>query len=147
MDIISPILDGAAQAAEAVSAAAASIIRAISPGSGSFGDNPDGGLGMAISGAAGVATALLVALVVSVYLRTSYRSTRDILTHGLAAALVFGLIAFAVYDMRHAALAYLGLNAPATVVEFGTDLPETGLVGPRISQSTQPAFPNGRRGI
>ena len=138
MDIISRILDGAAEAA-------ATVIRAIGPGS--LSENADGGLGMAISALAGVAAALLVALVVSIYLRASYRSTRDIVMHGLAAALVFGLIVFAAYDMRHAALAYLGLNAPATVVEFGTDLPETGLIGPRISQSIPSPLPTGRRGI
>ncbi|THD65459.1 MAG: hypothetical protein E7813_14890 [Bradyrhizobium sp.] len=70
---------------------------------------PDGWSGMAISGLAGAAAALAVAVLLTVYFRTGYRSTRDILRHGLAAALVLGLLAFAAYDMRHAALAYLGI--------------------------------------
>jgi hypothetical protein len=88
----------------------------LSPGSlspGSWGvvadDSPDGGLGVVMSGLAGTAAALAVALLLTVYFR-NYRSGRDMIRHGLAAAAVLGLLAFAAYDMRHAALHYLGID-------------------------------------
>lgn len=130
MNMLSPILDGAAEAAEAVGSLLVSPLKAVGPGAGWLNDAADGGLGIAISGLAGVASALLVAILISVYLRTGYRSTRDVVIHGLAAVLALGLIAFATYDLRHDALAYLGLNASPTV--HGTDLPTTGLLGGRI---------------
>jgi high-affinity Fe2+/Pb2+ permease len=74
------------------------------------GDGPDGGLGLVMSGLAGVAAALAVALVLAVYFRTGYRSARDVVRHALAATAVLGLLAFVAYDVGHAALAYLGIN-------------------------------------
>ena len=74
------------------------------------GDGPDGGLGVLMSGLAGVAAALAVALLLAVYFRSGYRTARDMIRHGLAAAAVLGLLAFAAYDMRHAAQDYLGIN-------------------------------------
>jgi hypothetical protein len=74
------------------------------------GDGPDSGLGVLMSGLAGVAAALAVALLLAVYFRSGYRSARDMIRHGLAAAAVLGLLAFAAYDMRHAAQDYLGVN-------------------------------------
>jgi len=76
-----------------------------------------------MSGLAGIAAALAVAIILTVYFRSRYRSLRDILRHGLAAALVLGLLAFVAYDMRHAALAYLGINATGPAVEFEIRLP------------------------
>jgi hypothetical protein len=81
-------------------------------------DSPDGGPGLVMSGLAGVAAALAVALVLAVYFRTGYRSARDILRHGLAATAVLGLLAFAAYDVGHAALAYLGINPAKPEVEI-----------------------------
>jgi hypothetical protein len=76
-----------------------------------FAENgPDDGLGVLISGLAGMAAALGVALLLTVYFRR-YRSARDMVRHGLAAAAVLGLLAFAVYDMRPAAPDYLGIGA------------------------------------
>jgi hypothetical protein len=74
------------------------------------GDNPDGTLGLLMSGLAGVAAALAVAIMLAVYFRSGYRTGRDMVRHGLAAAAVLGLLAFVAYDMRHAALDYLGIN-------------------------------------
>jgi hypothetical protein len=84
----------------------------LNPGSWSlFADNgPDDGPGVMVSGLAGMAAALGVALLLTVYFRR-YRSGRDMIRHGLAAAAVLGLLAFAVYDMRPAALDYLGVGA------------------------------------
>ena len=47
--------------------------------------------------------------------------------HGLAARLVVGLVAFVVYDVRHAALAYLGINPTKPAVEFEIRLPKAAL--------------------
>ena len=87
-------------------------------------DSPDGWFGMAMSGLAGAAAALAVAIVLTVYFRTGYRSARDIVRHGLAVAAVLGLLAFVAYDMRHAALAYLGINSAKPAVEFEIRLPK-----------------------
>lgn len=88
-------------------------------------DNPDGVIGMLMSGLSGVAAALAVAIVLTVYFRTGYRSARDVLKHGLAAAAVLALLAFVAYDMRHAAQAYLGINPTKPAVEFEIRLPMT----------------------
>jgi len=88
----------------------ASFLKMIADGSGIAGDGPDGGLGLVMSGLAGVAAALAVALVLALYFRTGYRSARDIVRHGLAATAVLGLLAFVAYDVGHAALAFLGIN-------------------------------------
>jgi hypothetical protein len=74
-------------------------------------DSPDGWIDMVMSGLAGVAAALTMAILVTVYFRTGYRSARDIVRHGLAAAGLLGLAAFVAYDLSQAALAYLGINA------------------------------------
>jgi hypothetical protein len=88
-------------------------------------DSPDGWQGMLMSGLSGIAAALAVAIMLTVYFRTGYRSARDIVRHGLAAAAVLGLLAFVASDMRHAALAYLGINASKPAVEFEIRLPKT----------------------
>ena len=125
MNITSPILKGAADAAALPGDSVTSFLKMIADYTGLFADDsPDGVLGMLMSGLAGVATALAVAIVLTVYLRSRYRSGRDIVRHGLAAALVLGLIAFVAYDMRHAALAYLGINPAKPAVEFEIRLPK-----------------------
>jgi len=89
-----------------------SFLKMVADGTGLFGnDGPDGGLGLLMSGLAGIAAALAMAIILTVYFRSGYRSLRDIVRHGVAAIVVFGLLAFVAYDMRHAALAYLGINA------------------------------------
>jgi hypothetical protein len=87
----------------------------------------DGGLGLVMSALAGVAAALAVAIALSIYFRSGHRSARDLIKHGLAATLVLALIAFVVYDMRHAALAYLGINPAKPAVEFEIRLPKAAL--------------------
>jgi hypothetical protein len=128
MNITSPILNGAAQAAALLGDSVVSFLKMIGGSFGLFADDgPDGSLGMVMSGLAGVAAALAVAIALSVYFRSGYRSQRDILRHGIATAAVLGLLAFVVYDMRHAALAYLGINASKPAVEFEIRLPKTAL--------------------
>jgi hypothetical protein len=99
----------------------------IGAGTGLFDDSVDGGLGLVMSALSGVAAALAVAIVLSIYFSTGYRSPRDLVKHGLAVTLVLALIAFVVYDMRHAALAYLGINPAKPAVEFEIRLPKAAL--------------------
>ena len=114
MNITSPILTSAANAAELPGNTAASFL-------GAFGS---GGLGIIMSALAGVAAALAVAIMLSIYFRSGYRSRRDLVKHGLAASAVLVLLAFVISDMRNAALAYLGLNPAKPAVEFEIRLPK-----------------------
>jgi hypothetical protein len=124
MNITTPLLKGAAHAAELPGDSVNSFLKAIGDSIGLFADNsPDGSLGLLMSGLSGVATALAVAIVLTVYFRSGYRTARDIVRHGVAAAAVLGLLAFVVSDMRHAALAYLGINPSKPAVEFEIRLP------------------------
>jgi hypothetical protein len=128
MNLTSPILLGAAHAAELPGNSVASLLKMVGDSTGLFTDDgPDGWFGMLMSGLAGVATALAVAIALTVYFRSRYRSRRDIVRHGLAAALVLALLAFVASDMRHAALAYLGINPAKPAVEFEIRLPGTAL--------------------
>lgn len=92
-----------------------------------FTESADGRLGILMSTLSGIAAALAVALAMTVYFRLSYRmiyvTWRDVARHGLAALASFALLAFATYDMRHAALAYLGLNPSKPAVEFEIRMP------------------------
>ncbi len=78
---------------------------------------------------AGAAAALAVAIALTVYFRSGYRTARDVVKHGLAAVVVLGLVAFVAYDMRHAALAYLGINPEKPAVEFEIRMPKARDVG------------------
>ena len=119
MNITSPTLTGIGRAAELPADALTSLLRTIG-----FGDSLDGGLGIIMSALAGIAAALAVAIVLSVYFRGGYRSRRDLFKHGLAASLVLVLLAFVVSDMRTATLAHLGLNPTKPVAEFEIRLPK-----------------------
>jgi hypothetical protein len=79
----------------------------------------DDGTGLLMPALAGIAAAVTIALAVTIYFQTGYRSYRDMIRHGLAAALGLSLLAFITYDMRNAALAYLvKTSAPATEFEL-----------------------------
>ncbi|PSO15288.1 acriflavin resistance protein [Bradyrhizobium sp. MOS003] len=97
-------------------------------------DSADGRLGILMSALSGVAAALAVALAMTVYLRLSYRSWRDVVRHGLATLAALVLFAFAAYDMRHAAAAYLGLNPSKPAVEFEIRMPRETLTTASDSQ-------------
>jgi hypothetical protein len=128
MNLTSPFLKGAVQAAELPGDSVTSFLKTVGDRTGLFADDsPDGLLGMLMSGLSGVAAALAVAIILTVYFRSGYRSIRDIVRHGLAAALVLGLLAFVAYDTRHAALAYLGINPAKPAVEFEIRLPKAAL--------------------
>ena len=127
MNITSPILTGAGPRRRTARRFRDLLAQGFGAGTGWFDDSPDGGLGMVMSALAGVAAALAVAIVLSVYFRSGYRSPRDLVKHGLAASVVLALVAFVVYDMRHAALAYLGINPAKPAVEFEIRLPKAAL--------------------
>jgi len=127
MNITSPILASAARVVELPGESVASLLKIVGFGTGLFDDGPDGGLGMIMSALAGVAAALAVAIVLTIYFRSGYRSRRDLVKHGLAASAVLVLLAFVISDMRHAALAYLGINPAKPAVEFEIRLPKASL--------------------
>jgi hypothetical protein len=127
MNITTPILTSAIHLATMPGYSVSSFLRMIGEGTGLFDDSSGGGLGMVISGLSGVAAALAVAIVLTVYFRGGYRTTRDIVKHGLATLAVLALVAFVAYDMRQAALAYLGINPSKPAVEFEIRLPKAAL--------------------
>jgi hypothetical protein len=98
-------------------------------------DPVDGQLGFWMSALSGVAAALAVALALTVYFRLSYRSWRDVVRHALAVLAAVVLFAFVGYDMRHAALAYLGLNPSRPAVQFEIRMPRQTLTA--VSPDTQ----------
>jgi hypothetical protein len=101
---------------------------------GALTESADGQFGILMSALAGIATALAVALAMTVYFRMRYRTWRDVLRHGLAALAALALFAFAAYDMRHAALAYLGLNPSKPAVEFEIRMPKETLAAASDTQ-------------
>ena len=128
MNLTSPFLKGVARAAELPGDSVTTFLKIVAYDAGlPADDSPDGWLGMLMSGLSGVAAALAVAIMLAVYFRSGYRSARDIVSHGLAAAVVLGLLAFVAYDMRHAALAFLGINPSKPAVEFEIRLPKAPL--------------------
>lgn len=99
-----------------------------------FTESAEGQLGILMSALSGIAAALAVALAMTVYFRLSYRTWRDVARHGLATLAALALFAFAAYDMRHAALAYLGLNPSKPAVEFEIRMPREMLTAVSDSQ-------------
>ena len=67
----------------------------------------DDGTGLLMPALTGVVAAVTVALALAIYFQTGYRSYRDMIRHGLAAAIGLALMAFVIYDMRNAAMAHL----------------------------------------
>jgi hypothetical protein len=134
MNITSPILRGAVNLAEVPGNSVTSLLKMIADYTGLFSqDSSDGVLGVLMSGLAGIAAALAVAIGLTVYFRRHYRSVRDIVRHGLGVSAALGLLAFVAYDMHNAALAYLGINPTKPAVEFEIRLPHAAL--PTIAQT------------
>jgi hypothetical protein len=76
------------------------------------------GSGLLMPALAGVAAAVTAALMLAVYFQTGYRSYRDMIRHGLTAALGLSLLAFVIYDMRNAALAHIAKAQVRPAAEF-----------------------------
>jgi hypothetical protein len=91
---------------------------------GLFHNVSDGGLGLLMSALAGAATAFAIAIVLTVYFHTGYRTARDVIKHGLATMFALALLAFVASDMHKVALAYLGINPAKPSVEFEIRLPK-----------------------
>jgi hypothetical protein len=127
MNITTPLLNGATHLAALPGDSVSSLLKMIGEGIGLFDDSPNGGLGMVMSGLSGIAAALAVAIVLTVYFRSGYLTVRDVTKHGVATLAVLGLVAFVAYDMRQAALAYLGINPSKPAVEFEIRLPKAAL--------------------
>lgn len=125
MDIATLVLASAGRLAELPGEVITSLVRKIGELTGLF--NDDGGLGLVLSGLAGTAAALAVALGLIVYFHTGYRTARDVMKHGVAATVALALVAFVAYDVRHAAFDYLGLNPSKPAIEFEIRMPKTDL--------------------
>jgi hypothetical protein len=96
MNLTSPILKGVAHAAEVPGDTVTSFLKRLADATGLFADDsPDGWLGMLTSGLSGVAAALAVAIMLTVYFRSRQHKFSDVFRHGLAAVAVLGLLAFA----------------------------------------------------
>ena len=67
---------------------------------------------------AGIAAATTVALALAVYFQTGYRGYRDMIRHGLVAAIGLLLLAFAIFDMRNAALAHIARSHVQPTAQF-----------------------------
>jgi hypothetical protein len=125
MNLTSPFPKGAAEVAGLPGYSVTSLLKTVADNTGILADDsPDSWLDVLMSGLAGIAAALAVTIMLTVYFRSGRRSVRDIVRHGLAATIVLGLLAFVAYDMRHAALAYLGINPSKPAVEFEIRLPK-----------------------
>jgi hypothetical protein len=125
MDTTTAIFAGAGRLAELPGEVITALVRKIGEATGLF--NDDGGLGLVLSGLAGTAAALAVALALIVYFHTGYRTARDVVKHGIAATIALALVAFVAYDMRHATFDYLGLNPSKPAIEFEIRMPKTDL--------------------
>jgi hypothetical protein len=125
MNLASPLLSGAARSAGPTSDSVAFLLK-VSDSSGFVGDDiPDSWLGLLMSGLAGIAVALALAIMLTVYWRMEDGGRRHLVRHGLAATFALGLLGFAAHDMRHATEAYLGLNPTKSAVEFEIRMPNT----------------------
>jgi len=125
MDIATAIMASAGRLAELPGEVITALVRRIGELTGLF--NDDGGLGLVLSALAGTAAALAVALALTIYFHTGYRTAREVMKHGIAAAAALALVAFVAYDMRHAAFDYLGLNPSKPAIEFEIRMPKTDL--------------------
>jgi hypothetical protein len=85
----------------------------------------DGASSLMMPALAGVAAGITLALMLAIYFQTGYRSYRDMIRHGLAAALGFSLLAFVIYDMRNAALAHIIRASNGPAAEFQLRWQET----------------------
>jgi hypothetical protein len=85
----------------------------------------DDGTGLLMPALAGVVAAMTVALMLAIYFQTGIRSYRDMIRHGLAAAIGLSLMAFLIYDMRNAAMAHLMKTAAGPTAQFELQWRET----------------------
>jgi hypothetical protein len=106
-------------------------------------EGADDGCGLMMPALAGVAAAITLALMLAIYFQTGYRSYRDMIRHGLAAALGLSLLAFAIYDMRNAALAHIARTQLRPAAQFElqwqTTTERARTLAAEIGRTTRPA--------
>jgi hypothetical protein len=125
MNFTAQLLTGAAHVVDLPGDMVASLLTLLAGNAGLFPDgSPDGWLGILMSALAGVAAAMATAIILTVHFRSGYRRGGDILRYGLATAAAVGLVAFVAHDIRHATLAYLGINPSNPSIEFEIRLPK-----------------------
>jgi hypothetical protein len=93
MNIPTPLVKGASQIDELPGDSVAWVLKSIEDWAGLMDDGSDGGLGILMWGLAGIAAALAIAIVLTIYFHHHRRTTRELVKHGLAAALALGLTA------------------------------------------------------
>jgi hypothetical protein len=99
--------------------AAAELTSLVSGAAGILPDlSADDGTGLLMPALTGVVAAVTVALALAIYFQTGYRSYRDMIRHGLAAAIGLSLMAFVIYDMRNAAMAHLVKTSVGPTAQF-----------------------------
>ena len=74
MNITSPIMKGAAHVAGLPGDSVTSLLKMVGDSTGLFAGDPDGTLGVVMSGLSGIAAALAVAILLTMYFRTGHRS-------------------------------------------------------------------------
>jgi hypothetical protein len=127
MNITSPILTGVARVAELPADSVTSFLRVVGAGTGLFDDSPDDGLGMDHVGAVrrrrGAGGCDHADDLFPQRLPDPARpgQARPRRLRGAGAAV------FVISDMRHAALAYLGINPAKPAVKFEIRLPKAAL--------------------
>ena len=101
------------------------------------------GRGLLMPALAGIAAAVTVALMLAIYFQTGYRSYRDMIRHGLTAALGLILLAFVIYDMRNAALAHIARTQLRPAAEFELQWQQTTqrakALAAKMERTTRPA--------
>jgi len=106
----------------------------------------DDGSGWLMPALAGVAAGITVALMLVLYFQTGYRSYRDMIRHGLAAAIGLALMAFAISDMSNAALAYLVKTSTQPATEFELRWQKTSERAHTIAVEMDRRLPEARKG-
>jgi hypothetical protein len=76
------------------------------------------GTGLLMPVLAGIVAGVTVALMVTIYFQTGYRSYRDMIRHGLAVAIGLAIMAFVISDMSTVALAYLVKTSTEPATDF-----------------------------
>jgi hypothetical protein len=95
---------------------------------------------------AGIVAGITVALMVAIYFQTGYRSYRDMIRHGLAAAIGLAIMAFVVSDMSTAALAYLVKTSAEPATEFELRWQQSSERAPSIAGEMERRLPEARKG-
>jgi hypothetical protein len=112
-------LDPIRNAATEVTSLFSSLLQSMPDTAGIWSDQGvDGGSDLLAPALAGAAAGITVALMLALYFQTGYRSYRDMIRHGLAAAIALALMAFVISDMSNAALAYLVKTSRQPATDF-----------------------------